>query len=342
MSSLTPRFDQITPNLAINGNAKLWQRGSSFSVAAGNSQYGPDRFHVQNNSTSTVTFSQSTTVPTLAQSLVQSVYSMSVVNATAVTTGASNFLFFKYKMEGYDLTEIFGRNIRVQFLVYTTVPGIYPVALTNGLSGTSARSYVTTFSVNAANTFQKVALDIPMDTIGTWAFNNSLGLQVVHGLSVGSTYQTSVLNTWQSNEYYGYTGQVQFSATASAAYLVSQFAIYPGNFTQAGSATVDIPYLPAGRTFAHEFQMACRYYFNSNAASGSFASVAGGYINMPYPTPLRAAPNSFFVASGSPGSPAPITANVNVTGVYAGQFVAQAQNSAASTLGFSYTVDAEL
>jgi len=263
-----PRLDRLERNLIINGNMDFWQRGTSFSAINNNVLATADRWRCQNTNTTSVTVTQSTDVPTNAQSGWQSAYSLLHTNVSAAA--ASTAVAILHSLEGQDYQAIHGRKARVQFWCKSSLAGLYHLALRND-GGT--RSYVTTYTITSANTWQNVSIDIPLDTTGTWQFDTSTGLLIVFNLhQTIAGLQTATLNAWQTGNYYSSNAQVNWAANPGATFQIDQVMLVPQDFTQAGS--VDIPFQRSGRTIGEELAMCQRYYEKSYEIAVDPGSVA--------------------------------------------------------------------
>jgi hypothetical protein len=257
------------PNLIINGNFDFWQRNTTFSIVNNTNLYTADRFFFQNTVANSVTVTRSTDVPTVAQSGFQSSYSL-LATANSTTTPSGNiYANIQYKMEGLDFAYIHQKTIRVQFWAKTSLTGTYSIYLQNAAQ---TRSRVTTFTISSANTWTKITKDIAMDTGGTWVFDNNSALTIGIALSVGTAVATT-LDTWESGNKLGASGQTNWLGTSSATFQIAQMALYVGSF----ASTIDIPFKRAGRTVGDELAMCQRYYeksfeINTVPANGGSAS----------------------------------------------------------------------
>jgi hypothetical protein len=273
MPSLTPRVDSHARNIAINGGMDLWQRGTSFAAAA-SGQYTADRFRYNKAGTMVHTVSQSTDVPTVAQSGFQGRYSLLATVTTAqASLGAGDVASLQMFIEGYDYAPLHSRTVRYQFMIKASVVGVYSFGLRNASVN---RSYVGTYTVIAANTWEKKFIDIPMDTSGTWLFDNGRGLIIDWSLASGSTNNTSTLNTWQAASLTGSTGQVNAVATNGSTWQITQFMIVPEDLTGLPTS-VDLPFQRAGRTIGEEILFCQRYCVNPAGALDSTSDyIIGG------------------------------------------------------------------
>lgn len=116
-------------------------------------------------------------------------------------------------------------SLVVQFQVRCSITGTFAVAFRNAAAN---RSYVTTFTVNAANTTETKTFVIPGDTTGTWPATASLWGYLTIGMAVGSTFQTSTLNAWQAGNFIGSTGQTQLTSTNGATFRITALDVSPG------------------------------------------------------------------------------------------------------------------
>jgi len=302
MSSFTTRLDANERNIAVGGGFDFWQRGTSL-VTSNARPYLADRFSVQVTSSYSVTQSQSTDVPTVAQSGYQSRYSLLLTNGTGASPSSGDAIAIHHRIEGQDYAQIHSKYARVQFWVKSSVAGTYAASLAS--SGIT-RTYTAPITINAANTWEKKFIDIAMDTLSAdWVFDNTAGLYLTVMLTAGSAKQTSTLNSWTNGtDFYASTSQTQWGATTGATFRIGQFSIIPQNFLLAGASNVDIPFQRAGRTIQQELAMCKRYceVINKTAAghiaNGYVASTTGAGVILNFEE-KRVAPTISFSAASS-------------------------------------------
>jgi len=325
MSLLTPRTDfveartsafQSIHNLRINGNFDFWQRGTSFTSVT-NGLYTADRWRYQKLGTASLqNITQDTDVPTVTQSGFQSLYSMLITQSatTDVTVDAGDLLGIGQRMEGQDYVNLHGGKGREQFWIKASIAGVYPIAFRNSAAN---RSYVTTFTVAAANTWQKITIDIALDSSGTWLFDNGIGLVMNIGLMVGSTYQTATQGSWVAGEFYAPSGVtlVNVAGTSGATIRLAQSSCIPGDFVATSGVVADLPFRRAGRTIGDELRMCWRYLyrvvndigFNQTLGTVIVRDSTTVTLITTYPVQLRtsasvtgAPASSFIVQGGNP------------------------------------------
>lgn len=278
MSSYTTRLDLIEQNQILNGGLDLFQRGIASTAMAsgaitqqfsGTLQYLADRFGGYNKTGNTINMSQTADFPTQAQSGYQSRYALLVTNGTGVTPTTNQVAGIYYRMEGQDYARIHARKVRLQFWVKSSIAGNYALALTNAAE---TRTYVTTYNIPSASTWTPIALDIQLDSSGTWNFDNTGGLQIIWTLGAGSSIQAGSLNTWSGTAYASSTGSLaNWIGTSSATFEITQVALYNQDYTQAGAANVSVPFNRHGKDIGDELRACNRYYEQSNSG-GAVAS----------------------------------------------------------------------
>jgi len=370
MASLSPRLDSVERQICLNGDFSLWQRGVGPTTPGASITYLADRFGTS-QSGYTATQQRSTDVPTQAASGYSSNYSLLVTNGTGASPTASQYQVMSYSVECQDYQGIHAKKIRIQFWVKSSVTGTYVFHLRNAAA---TRGYTTTYSIASANTWQKVALDIQLDSSGTWAFDNTIGLQLMWTLTSGSNFQSSTLNAWQTTAgtTWGATGQTQWGATTGATFRLSQVMLIPQDFTLAGASNVDIPFQRAGRTIQQELAMCQRYYEKSYdlsvapaTATGINVTLIGTGVSLSILNTLDVARQAFTVRKRAAPTVAVYSSNGTAntlsnhaagsdlgagsgTPVAPGEANFEVRNSSGSTLSVSnglewhYTADAEL
>lgn len=310
MASTAPRIDSHERNLVINGNYNYWQRNTtSGAVAQGFSAYAPDRFKKRGYGAAgagTSTLSRSTDVPTLAQSGYNSQYSMLLTVNVAATN--NHFETLQYVVEGFDYQSIHTKKIRLQFWVKTSIAGTYYVVLNNASIN---RSFRTPYTVAAASTWQKISLDIQLDTTGTWAFDNTAGLIVEWMLgNPAAIFQTGTANVWDTAGLVVPAGSTALVTTGGATFQLAQVALYQID----AASTVDLPFIRAGRNMQDELAMCQRYYeksynldVNPGTASSTgavrFRSASTNHIQtMSFAVAKRANPTITYYSNGVGGA----------------------------------------
>jgi hypothetical protein len=283
-------------NRIINGAMVIAQRGTSavtVNSAAGSNFYGVDRFFGQGQATDGVfTMQQSSTAPDgFSKSLVVTV-------TTADTSlGATQVYQLVQPIEAYNTNDLAwgtasAATVTLSFWVRSSVTGTFGGSLFNS---TAARSYPFSYSISSANTFEQKTITITGDTSGTWAGTNGVGIYVIFGLGVGSTY-SGTAGAWAGTQYNSATGATNLMATNAATFYIT------GVQLEKGSTATSFDYRPYGT----ELALCQRYYIGlQTVASPNVELVIAGAMTgatnwttwMPYP--MRAAPTATLSTSAS-------------------------------------------
>jgi hypothetical protein len=270
-------------NRIINGAMVIDQRnaGASVSVVSGTSPYIVDRFIAYNNATNTYTVQQSSTTP--------AGFSTSVLitnNASATSNTAGMYQLFAQRIEGYNIADLNwgsanASSVTLSFWVYTSQAGTYGGVLRNGAN---TRFYAFSFTVTA-NTWTKINIPIVGDTSGTWATNNTTGIELIIALSCGSGL-TVATGSWGGTVALGATGQTQFNATGSATFYIT------GVQLEKGSTATSFDF----RSIGTELALCQRYYYLYVSGTGQFISSGWMYDSLnfgcgiTFPVTMRTAP----------------------------------------------------
>jgi len=294
-------------NRIINGAMVIDQRnaGASVSVVSGTSPYTADRFIAYNNATNTYTVQQSSTAPA---GFSKSVLITNNASATSATSGM--YQLFAQRIEGYNIADLNwgsanASSVTLSFWVYTSQAGTYGGVLRNDANN---RFYAFSFTVTA-NTWTKINIPIVGDTSGTWATNNTTGIELIIALSCGSGLLVAT-GSWGGTVALGATGQTQFNATGSATFYIT------GVQLEKGSTATSFDYRPYGT----ELVLCQRYFYKHQNTNGgnsypimlqaySTTAAFGKICDLPVtmranPTSATTATSGTFTASAANGTAA--------------------------------------
>jgi hypothetical protein len=280
-------------NRIINGAMVIAQRATSSSPTGGG-YFTVDRWRLGQNSgyasSLTPTISQSSTAPT------GFINSFLYTNGTGSAPTSAQLISIDQYIEGLNCTDLaFGSasvaTITISFWVRASITGTYAVALTNSAID---RSYVTTYTILSANTWEQKSVTIAGDQSGTWLTTNGTGILVRFPLGAGSTFQTTA-GAWQAGNYYTTSACTNLTATTGATFYIT------GVQLEKGSTATSFDYRPYGL----EFKLAQRYFQTLPFGSGFFSmggaiatnNVRGTLLKLD--TVMRAAPTVTIPASGS-------------------------------------------
>jgi hypothetical protein len=238
-------------NRIINGAMVLDQRKAGASVSVSTSGvYVLDRWKNRANGGGVFTVQQSSTAP--AGFNYSTIYT--VTTADSSIAAADNYWII-HEIEGYNVADLAwgtanAQTVTVSFWVRSSVTGTYTIALSNGT--TYDRHYVSTYTINAANTFEYKTITIAGDTTGTWGKTNGGGISLVFNLGTGTDYQTTA-NAWTAGFKHGTASSTNLIATNGATFYIT------GVQFEKGSTATSFDYRP----FGTEFALCQRYYEKS-------------------------------------------------------------------------------
>jgi len=270
-------------NRIINGDMRIDQRNAGAAVTT-NLAYTVDRFSNQITYGS-LSFQQSSTAPVGFKN------SLAVTVTSGGTVSASDRNAFAQWIEGYNMADLdFGtanaKTVTLSFWVRSSLTGTFSGCLSNAVID---RSFVFTYTINSANTWEQKTVTITGETSGTWQSTNAQGLRVAFDLGTGTDRLTSTTNAWQNADNRGATGAVRLSNTTGATWFVT------GVQLEVGSTATQFDRRP----FGAELTLCYRYYqqFNADAAFTTFITgvLAGSTTNgngaKPLLTTMRTTPS---------------------------------------------------
>lgn len=263
-------------NRIINGAMLIDQRNNGNSVSISSTGYSADRFLLLANgggvfSGQRVSNDGPTNISNCSLKLTVSTIDTSI--------GASDYYLIGQHIEGTMIPDLnFGSSstpISLSFYVKSNLTGTYGISFRNSAQN---RYYTTSYTINAANTWERKIISLTTDNTGTWLTDTNIGLTIFWAISTG--YTTSTVNTWNGSIGLGPTNQTNLMAT-----LNNTFQLSGVQFERGPTAT---PF----QTRDIETELGkCQRYFER---MGLVSNAAGAdYQNYFYNTTKRAAPTSY-------------------------------------------------
>jgi hypothetical protein len=293
--------------------------GASVSIASPSVNYfAVDRFQTR--------FDTSTGSTTQRSSVAPAGFTNSnlVTVGTGATPASSAFNFWGQRFEGFNMSD-FGwgtasaQSVTLSFWVRSSLTGTFGISLRNA---SADRSYVASYVINAANTWEQKAITITGDTGGTWDTTNGVGAFVFWDIGQGSSNSTSTTNAWQAANFSGLTGGVKLCQTSGATFYIT------GVQLEKGSTATSFDYRP----YTTELQLCQRYLpaLNGNTFTlngYTYNSNANLYV-FNFPVTARVAATGITVSSvshfraynGSNTSQAPSTMSFDTSNPQMGGF----------------------
>jgi hypothetical protein len=286
-------------NMLYNGAMVVNQRGYT-SAASTTTGYSVDRWNYDHNSDSVVAVGQSTSAA--AQPTGQGFTNSLHVRVTTAdnSLGASQYARIRQKIEGYDVQSIKkgssnAEPLTLSFWVRSSKTGTY---ICEVFDTDNTRQCSKSYTIDAANTWEKKILTFPADTTGAFDNDNAESLVVNWWLASGSTWTSGTLNTsWATNTNANrVVGQVNFLDTAGAQFNIT------GVQLEVGSVATPFEH----RSYGDELARCQRYYLKSGPkgdgttpayASHGLASVFDSDsvdLIVHFPVTMRAAPTASF------------------------------------------------
>lgn len=210
-------------NKIINGKMNIAQQGTSFvAVPAGTITI--DRWQSSGTNSASVTVSQSADVPAGGE-FVRSLLNTFVTGDNAIAAGDSYST--QQNIEGYEVSDLIGKDFSISFWVKASVPGTYCVSLRNNGND---RSYIAEYTVLSSNTWEYKTITIAggLITAGSWNWVNAIGLRVSFVQACGTTFQTTP-NVWQTGIFFGTANQVNCLATNGNTFSITGVQIESGS-----------------------------------------------------------------------------------------------------------------
>ena len=290
VQATAPRVGMV--NRIINGDMRIDQRNAGASVTPTNNQYTLDRWVWQEVTAGKCTVAQSST------STAGFTNSLLITSTSAYTPLTGDVMTIGQRIEGFNAADLkwgtaSAKAITVSFWVRSSLTGAFGGTLRNG---STSRSYPFLFTITSANTFEYKTVVVAGDTSGTWATNNSTGLQLSFAVGSGATYKGTA-GAWASASYYSATGATDLVDTSGATFYIT------GVQLEKGSTATDFEYVD----YSRQLQQCYRYFqksfaygtapangltlYGDSASTTSYAT-AVPYIHVTYPVQLRTIPTT--------------------------------------------------
>ena len=206
-------------NIIINGAMNVSQRhGGSVVSVAPSDHYVVDRFKIQDYSDATFNSQHDYDGPagfTYCSKL--------TVTGTDTSLGTTQYQRFLQPIEGYNMRHLKwgtadAQTVTLSFYVKSSLTGTFSVFVFNN---SATRSFISTYTISAANTWERKTVTITGDTTGTWEKSANVGAYIGWSLGTGTNFQTSTLDAWDGSFKMAGTSQVNFAGTNGATWQVT-------------------------------------------------------------------------------------------------------------------------
>ncbi len=258
-------------NVLINGDFRVWQVATSFAGLSASAKVADMTvFDVAAQGTWTISRDADVPPPASAGRSINYSYK-ALVTAADPSVAAGDYAFTSIRAEGYDYAPLYQQVQSVQFWVKSNKPGTYCVALRNNASD---RSFVSEFTINAADTWEKKTITISAAPVGgTWDFTNGVGIRLDITFAAGTTYQTTA-GSWQNGQFFATASQVNLADAVNNYIKIADVRLVAG-------FDADNIYIPS---FAEQLSLCQRYYeksYNYSTALGTIDAPGHHHVQVP-------------------------------------------------------------
>ena len=316
-------------NKIINGAMVIDQRNAGAAVTPTSSTYTLDRWRLGASVASKVSVQQSTVAP------VGFTNSTLITSLSAYTMAGEEEINFGQRIEGFNAADLGwgtanAKPVTFSFWVRSSLTGLFSGAIK---SFDSLRSYVFSYNINAADTWEYKIITVAGDTTGTWKTDNGIG--VIAQFCIGNASKLNTAGVWYAANTVGATGTTQLVGTNGATFYIT------GVQLEAGDTATPFEH----RSYGDELLRCQRYYQEMGYTGQSFERFGSGFLPdagtasyyVQYRVEKRASPtvtvsdvNHFFVYTASGNKTATsygatdisresVNLNFFVSGVTAGQ-----------------------
>ena len=267
----TVSSEYITPvtsfkNRIINPGMAIDQRNAGASVTPTDGAYTLDRWIFEITQSSKFTAQQNAGSVTPPAGFTNY---LGITSSSAYSVVAGDYFLFSQFIEGlntYDLAwgTASASPVTLSFWVRSSLTGTFGGSLEN--SGGS-RSYVFSYTINSANTWEQKTITIAGDTTGTWLTTNGRGISCRFSFGTGSTW-TKAAGSWSATRGFGVTGGTSVVGVNGATFYIT------GVQLEKGSTATSFDYRPYGT----ELNLCQRYYYKYEVDGSSGSIIDNLYI----------------------------------------------------------------
>jgi hypothetical protein len=272
-------------NRIINGAMVIDQRNAGASVSTPVSSawtYFLDRWAYYCTSTGKYSVQQNAGAITPPTGFINY---LGVTSLAATTVGSTDVYDIRQPIEGLNVSDLAwgtanAKTVTLSFQIYSSLTGTFGGTVTNSAQN---RCYPFSYTISSANTWTSISIIIAGDTSGAWLTTNGVGIYLVFGLGVGSTY-LGTAGAWSGTFYASATGSTNVVSTNAATWYVT------GVQLEVGSSATGFDVVDYGIQ-----QLMCQRYYQT-VATGAPNLHAGYYKvnlfigNVYFPVSMRTAP----------------------------------------------------
>jgi len=307
---------------------RIDQRYNGSASGVTNAYYSLDRWQIYEDTDGAATIQRSTTAPPGFEN------SLLWTTTTADSSLASaQYSMVATNIEGYITSPLSwgtssAKPVSLSFWVRSSLTGKFGGSIRNSAAN---RSYVFSYTINTANTWEYKTITIPGDTGGTWVTGNGKGLQLFFSMGNGSAYSANATGSWAAANYHGLIGETPVIGTLNATWYLT------GVQLEVGKNATEFEH----RSYGEELALCQRYYNrvgSGNLFHGRMNGTTIADYSYFYPVTMRIAPqggSGFNTASAEYGAIGLTVTNVavNDTGTHSATIRGYFSNSGTSGYG---------
>lgn len=273
-------------NRLINGGIVYDQYNLGNLITPSTSQYVVDRWLLE--------ISQGSKLSTqrIIDPTPETKFAQKINVASSYVSTSTDYFVYEQRIEGLNLLDLGvgtanAEIITLSFYAKSNLTGTFSIALHVPTSGTPY-SYVSTYNITQANTWQKFSITISPPIYGNNVIDSTTGMYVYFDLGCGSNRITSTTNQWITGDFITASGSISLVSNANA------YLELTGIQLEKGSSGTPFEYVNT----ALELSLCQRYFYQINSFTSPYApfglgnSQASNYIDIlvSYPVPMRAPP----------------------------------------------------
>jgi hypothetical protein len=293
-------------NRIINGDMRVDQRnaGAEVNPAVGGTYY-LDRWFATSTSASKYKIGQNAGSVTPPAGFTNYLGATSLSAYTVATTDAFGI---QQRIEGLNTSDLAwgtanAKTVTLSFWVYSSLTGTFAGSIRNSAGD---RSYVFSYTINAANTWEYKTITVAGDITGTWLTTNGVGLNLYFSIGVGSNFSTTA-GSWTAGNYLSPTGATSVVGTNGATFYITGVQLEVGS--------VATPY--ERQIYSDQLAQCQRYYYRQTPAAttalygqglNDSTTAANGFVA--FPVPMRTAPTALEQSGTATHYRVQITGNV--------------------------------
>lgn len=205
-----------------------------------------------------------------------------IKNNSAVSISSTDNASIQQRIDGANVSNwrwggSGARDTILSFWVRSSLTGTFAVSVQNSAND---RSYVATYSITAANTWQYKSIYVPADTSGVWFRESGVGIRLRFNLAAGSSFHTASPNSWQTGNLQATSGTVNLAGTANATFFITGVQMEDAESPYARATQFeDLPY-------ALRLVQCQRYYY----AATQYVGTSTAPTTYSHPVQMRSTP----------------------------------------------------